>query len=796
MKTHHRTRLVLAAAALLLLASTFLVPSALASTTDRDAWPLFRGPEAGGPELGDVLPDGDFGLAVEWQRDLGSGYSNISVMDGKAVTMFTDGDVDVIAAFDVASGDELWRHEMGEKYAGHDGSTDGPLGTPTLSGGQVYAVGPSGQLLSLSLGDGSLAWSHTLDESNSTVPFYGYTAAPVVTDDLVIVATGGEGHALTAYARSNGEQAWSVGDDSVTYQTPILMEVAGKEQLVASTDRWLHGIDPSDGTVLWSHQHTEGNQTEGSAHVTPLDGDSFLVKYARNSKLYDAKDGGVEEVWESRAFGNTFAIPVHHDGHFYGFTGNFLTCISAETGEIVWRSRPPGGFGLSMVDGHLAVMSLDGDLVLIEPTPSGYQEVTRIAALDAGDYAIPTFADGRFYIRNLTQMAAIRIERDAAPQVADAAADEDRLVGAFGEWVKKIESMPEGERQAAVAEKFGDAPGPQVGDDGEVTFLYRGAESDVGLVGVGSPQGDGLFRVEGTDLFFRTYELDPKGQYGYAMAVDFGPPGADPGNEETADMGFGPISELRMPGFDASEYIDDPAEDVPTGRVDGFPFRSEALDNSREIQVYRPAGYGADAEASYPLLVVNHGDNQVRAANFQNSLDNLIAAEKVEPVVAVFVPRAAGPEYGGPQADDYNRFLVEELIPHLEAHYQLDGRRAIMGPGSAGVQAVYAAFHHPDVFQGAAAQSFYEIDPGVPTLRGKIGSGTAPEKVVIVYSKNDYNFPGGGQAEATSTEMIGLMKDAGVNVTEVVAHYSPGWGGWRHLHDDILTMLFPAKSDG
>ena len=186
----------------------------------------------------------------------------------------------------------------------------------------------------------------------------------------------------------------------------------------------------------------------------------------------------------------------------------------------------------------------------------------------------------------------------------------------------------------------------------------------------------------------------------------------------------------------------------------------------------------------------------MRAGNFQNSLDNLIAAEKVEPVVAVFVPRAAGPEYGGPQADDYNRFLVEELIPHLEAHYQLDGRRAIMGPGSAGVQAVYAAFHHPDVFQAAAAQSFYEIAPGVPTLREKIASGTAPEKVVIVYSKNDYDFPNGGQAEATSTEMIGLMNDASVNVTEVVAHYSPGWGGWSHQHDDILTMLFPAKSEG
>ncbi|MDA8019045.1 MAG: PQQ-binding-like beta-propeller repeat protein [Thermoanaerobaculia bacterium] len=784
--------LVVAAAALLTWATT-----ASASTEERSTWPLFRGPEAGGPELGDVIPQGDFGFVLEWQRALGSGYSNISVADGKAVTMFTDGDIDVIAAFDAASGSELWRHELGEKYAGHDGSDDGPLGTPTLADGQIYALGPKGQLLSLSLADGSVSWSHTLDESNSTVPHYGYTAAPVVADDLVIVATGGEGRTLTAYSRKSGKQAWTVGDDSVTYQTPILLELAGKEQLVASTDRWLHGIDAATGKVLWRHQHTEGNQTEGSAHTTAVDEDTFLVKYARNSKLYNVKEDGVEEVWESRAFANTFALPVFYEDHFYGFTGNFLTCASLETGEIVWRSRPPGGLGLSMVDDHLAIVNPDGDLVLVKPSPSGYQEVTRIAALDDGDYAIPTYAAGRFYVRNLSQMAALRIDRGAAPQVADLEPDAERLIGAFGAWVKEVESRPEAQRQAAVDEKFGDTPGPQVNESGEVTFLYRGAESDVGIVGVGSPQGDGLFRLRGTDLFFRTYELDPKGQYGYGFAVDFGQAQADPGNPLGADMGFGPISELRMPGFDASAFIEDPADDQPRGRVDGFPFRSEALDNSREIQVYRPAGYGNDPEASYPLLIVNHGDNQLRAGSFQNSLDNLIG-DKMEAVVAVFVPRSAGPEYGGPQADDYNRFLVEELIPHLEAHYRLDGRRAIMGPGSAGVQAVYAAYHHPDTFQSAAAQSFYEIDPGMSKLKQMIGESEAPGQIVMVYSKNDYDFPNGGQAEQTSKELIQLLRDADANVHELVTHYSPGWGGWRHQHDDVLSLLFPApeKTEG
>ena len=72
----------------------------------------------------------------------------------------------------------------------------------------------------------------------------------------------------------------------------------------------------------------------------------------------------------------------------------------------------------------------------------------------------------------------------------------------------------------------------------------------------------------------------------------------------------------------------------------------------------------------------------------QNTLDNLVGTT-VAPLVAVFVPRVAPSEYGGPDADDFNRFLIEELLPHLDRHYLTDGkRRAIMGPGSAGVSAV------------------------------------------------------------------------------------------------------------
>ena len=47
--------------------------------------------------------------------------------------MFTAGDADVLAAFSVDTGDELWRYRIADAYAGHDGSHDGPISTPLMN---------------------------------------------------------------------------------------------------------------------------------------------------------------------------------------------------------------------------------------------------------------------------------------------------------------------------------------------------------------------------------------------------------------------------------------------------------------------------------------------------------------------------------------------------------------------------------------------------------------------------------------------------------------------------------------
>ena len=68
-----------------------------------------------------------------------------------------------------------------------------------------------------------------------------------------------------------------------------------------------------------------------------------------------------------------------------------------------------------------------------------------------------------------------------------------------------------------------------------------------------------------------------------------------------------------------------------------------------------------------------------------------------------------------------------------------------------------------------------------------------PAAVYLVWSNRDYELGEGRSAEEATKELAELLKDGGIEITEQVADYTPGWGGWRGQHDDILEALFPLE---
>ncbi len=352
-------------------------------------------------------------LDVAWSRPLGIAYSGIAVAGDWAVTMFGDGQTDWLTAIDAASGKEVWRYRIDSMFPKVGGAHGGPLSTPVIEGDVVYGLGAIGQLFAIELGDGAELWSVRIDKTlGAKQPQFGFTTTPLVVDDLLFVQTGGpDGHSLTGLERETGKLLWSTGDEAVGYQSPILVELAGRKQIVAVTNTSITGLAPEDGTVLWRKPHALVER-DGWTTALRIGTNVFLLVERNESVAFQVSKHSdsfaVAELWRGRALRNNFAAPVIHDGQIYGYSGDFLVCVDAGTGEQLWKARSSAA-GLILVDGHLVIFTADGAVVVAEASPEGYEEKARVKVSETGGYTFPSFSNGGIFVRNLDDIARVDV---------------------------------------------------------------------------------------------------------------------------------------------------------------------------------------------------------------------------------------------------------------------------------------------------------------------------------------------------------------------------------------------------
>ena len=125
-----------------------------------DDWPAWGGPHRNfAVTPGVIKVEQPIELKIAWKKELGSGYSAVSVLDGMAVTMFSDSTFDYAIALDVEDGSELWRFKIGPTFPGRWGSANGPISTPLISQNKVVGLGAGGRLFALDSKTGELVWA-------------------------------------------------------------------------------------------------------------------------------------------------------------------------------------------------------------------------------------------------------------------------------------------------------------------------------------------------------------------------------------------------------------------------------------------------------------------------------------------------------------------------------------------------------------------------------------------------------------------------------------------------------------
>jgi enterochelin esterase-like enzyme len=254
---------------------------------------------------------------------------------------------------------------------------------------------------------------------------------------------------------------------------------------------------------------------------------------------------------------------------------------------------------------------------------------------------------------------------------------------------------------------------PEIHPDNTVTLRLRAPNAHKvdlvleGAVTAMQQDADGLWTAT-------TPVLAPE-IYGYRFVVD-GTPLLDPRNTDVRDNMLTLWSNLTIPGTPPEPWE---LQSIPHGIVEHHFYTSQVVlglpNNQSDYYVYTPPGYNAKSRESYPVLYLLHGYSdaadgwtQVGKANF--ILDSLIASGKAKPMIVVMtlgygnmavLKPGRTPDLNEQNYDLYQKALVTEVIPQIEANYHVSKKRedrAIAGLSMGGHESLFVGLTHAELF--------------------------------------------------------------------------------------------------
>ena len=77
------------------------------------------------------------GLTPMWKKPIGGGRASFAIADGRAFTIEQREKNEVVAAYDVMTGQELWTNAWPESFSQWMGGGEGPRATPAWADGVV-----------------------------------------------------------------------------------------------------------------------------------------------------------------------------------------------------------------------------------------------------------------------------------------------------------------------------------------------------------------------------------------------------------------------------------------------------------------------------------------------------------------------------------------------------------------------------------------------------------------------------------------------------------------------------------
>jgi outer membrane protein assembly factor BamB len=212
----------------------------------------------------------------------------------------------------------------------------------------------------------------------SQVNGWGSGASLTLVDDLVIVNASVESEKLYALDRQTGHERWSVAGIRESWNTPIVVQHAGRSELLLAIFGHILGLDPGSGRELWRCEtdipwYMAPSMVAHEGIVYALGGrpgSSLAVRLGGSGDVTSS-----HRIWTSKKGGNV-SSPIYHDGHLYWMHDNLgiAYCADARTGDVVYQQRVDGAtqvYGSPVLAaGRIYYPARDGKVFVVAAEPA------------------------------------------------------------------------------------------------------------------------------------------------------------------------------------------------------------------------------------------------------------------------------------------------------------------------------------------------------------------------------------------------------------------------------------------
>lgn len=389
---------------------------ALAAVAGEDSnWSGWRGPTRDGMATADPWPSSldENHLQRLWSVSLDAGYSG-PIIDRQRVylTETRDKKSEFVSAYDRNHGEKVWESSWpGSMSVPFFAKSNGDWirSTPTTDGQHLFIAGMRDVLVCLRADNGDESWRKDfMAEYSTPLPDFGFVSSPLLDEEYLYVQAGG---GLIKLQKENGRVEWRVlvdggGMNGSAFSSPVLATLHGRRMLIVQTRTTLFGIDPADGSTIWS-KTVEAFRGMNILTPTIWNDQIFTSSYGGKSWLFgfepqDGQPWNVVTRWENKSQGY-MSSPLVIDRHLYLHLRNQrLTCIDLESGEENWTTKPFGKYW-SMISNGKQILALDerGKLYLIEANPNEYQLIDDRQVTDEEAWSHLALSGNQLFVRDL-----------------------------------------------------------------------------------------------------------------------------------------------------------------------------------------------------------------------------------------------------------------------------------------------------------------------------------------------------------------------------------------------------------